>query len=190
MWCISFTRAICDVRPLSYVRNDAMPSRRVGCVTGYRSGVSSRSHSRDSTVVRSRVFRDFSIHTRYEDLTDCDLYKRVKKEFKYAESEKGGLDSDMMEPIYATVRKRNSPPRQQPMFVPQVPLNIQPKSQIECHRLDMDQLTHVHDHNHFQGGVGFQPVHGYDGFRPTPARHFRQNTWGSGYQVMTLFMCV
>jgi len=132
--------------------------------------------------VRSRVFRDFSIHTRYEDLTDCDLYKRVKKELKYAESEKGGLDSDMMEPIYATVRKRNSPPRQQPMFVPQVPLNIQPKSQIECHRLDMDQLTHVHDHNHFQGGVGFQPVHGYDGFRPTPARHFRQNTWGSGYQ--------
>eukprot|EP00090_Calanus_glacialis_P005568 TRINITY_DN14312_c0_g1_i1.p1 TRINITY_DN14312_c0_g1~~TRINITY_DN14312_c0_g1_i1.p1 ORF type:complete len:1088 (-),score=142.80 TRINITY_DN14312_c0_g1_i1:193-3075(-) len=44
----------------------------------------------------------------------------------------------------------------------------------------MDQFTY--EQNHFRTKVGFQPVHGYEGFRPMPARHFRQNTWGSGYQ--------
>eukprot|EP00091_Calanus_sinicus_P010945 TRINITY_DN25020_c0_g1_i1.p1 TRINITY_DN25020_c0_g1~~TRINITY_DN25020_c0_g1_i1.p1 ORF type:complete len:369 (+),score=30.93 TRINITY_DN25020_c0_g1_i1:210-1316(+) len=66
------------------------------------------------------------------------------------------------------------------MFVPQVPLNIQPNSQAGYFHPEMDQFTY--EQNHFPPKVGFQPVHGYEGFRPMPARHFRQNTWGSGYQ--------
>ena len=163
-----------------------MPPRRVSCVTGYRSGVSSHSHSRDSTAQPSRVLRDFSLHRVQEDLTDSDLYGKVKKLPKIDKSENNGLNSVEMEPLYATVRKRSSPPRQQNMFVPQVPLNIQPKSQAEYFHPEMDQFTY--EHNHFRQKEGFQPVHGYEGFRPMPARHFRQNTWGSGYQVMIVYM--
>ena len=163
-----------------------MPPRRVSCVTGYRSGVSSHSHSRDSTAHQGRVLRDFSLHRVQEDLNNCGLYGAVNKLLENDNSEKNGVNSEEMEPLYATVRKRSSPPRQQNMFVPQVPLNIQPNSQAEYFHPEMDQFTY--EQNHFREKVGFQPVHGYEGFRPMPARHFRQNTWGSGYQVMIVYM--
>jgi len=100
----------------------------------------------------------------------------------------GVIGGEGMEPIYATVRKRSSPPRQQNMISPQLPVNIQPQHQPEYFRSDMDQFAY--QQNHFREKVGFQPVHGYEGFRPMQARNFRQNTWGSGYQVIIVYSSV
>ena len=80
------------------------------------------------------------------------------------------LDGSVMDPLYATVRKRNSATKERSGSVPQVPLNIQPTE-------PMFQPTEQ----------VFQPSE--QGFRPynniRQGRHFRQNTdlWIHGYKV-------
>ena len=119
---------------------------------------------------------------RFLELTENDNSVNEQMEQFSVNRRLGSVDmvdsfEDSMEPMYATVRKRNSPCKEQQrsVHVPQVPLNIQPGFQEEFR--------------------GYQPTE-YRGFRPyahTSAkgnRHFRQNTdlGISSYKVIYGFL--
>ena len=118
----------------------------------------------------TRPSRHTGKSVRFQETSDNDnsVNERIQCEKESPTMEPCWNESPIMEPLYATVRKRNSPTRERSGFVPQVPLNIQPRNGLS----ELDG----------SGETGFRPYR----HQTTRNRHFRQNTelWiNDGYKV-------